>query len=42
LFKRKDGRPEKSSAAAKPPIFMSIVIVTGAAGLTRLENVKPG
>jgi CDP-paratose 2-epimerase len=40
LFKRKDGRSGKSPAAAKPPIFMSIVIVTGAAGLMGSENVK--
>jgi len=33
---------EKPPASVKLPMFMSIVIVTGAAGLTRLENVKPG
>jgi hypothetical protein len=31
---------KKSPAAAKPPIFMSTVIVTGAAGLIGSESVK--
>jgi nucleoside-diphosphate-sugar epimerase len=33
-------RPKLAPAAAKPPIFMSTVIVTGAAGLIGSESVK--
>jgi hypothetical protein len=32
---------EKPPDTVKLPIFMSIVIVTGAAGLIRLKSVKP-